>query len=45
MALGAGSLFRYAVLLEQKGDTEQAESYWNHAQNLAKQIGRRILTD
>jgi hypothetical protein len=37
------SLLRYADLLEQKGDKDRAESYWNHAQDLAKQIGCRIF--
>jgi class 3 adenylate cyclase/tetratricopeptide (TPR) repeat protein len=37
------SLFRYADLLGKKGDKDRAESYWNHAQDLAKQIGCQII--
>jgi tetratricopeptide (TPR) repeat protein len=37
------SLFRYADLLEKKGDKDRAESYWNQAHDLAKQIGCQIF--
>jgi len=37
------SLFRYADLLGQKGDKDRAESYWNQARDLAKQIDRKIF--
>ena len=38
----AVSLFRYSDLLEKKGDEDLAESYWNQARDLAKQIGHQI---
>ena len=37
-------LIRSADLSKQKGDTERAASYWNQAQDLAKQIGRQVLS-
>jgi len=39
----AVSLLRYADLLEKKGDKDRAESYWNQARDLAKQIGCQIF--
>jgi predicted ATPase len=38
----AVSLFRYANLLEQKGDKNLAESHWDQARALAKQINHQI---
>jgi tetratricopeptide (TPR) repeat protein len=37
------SLFRYADLFEKKGDKDRAESYWDQAHDLAKQIGCQIF--
>jgi class 3 adenylate cyclase len=37
------SLSRYAGLFERKGDKDRAESYWNQARDLAKQIGCQIF--
>jgi hypothetical protein len=37
------SLFRYADFFEKKGDKDRAESYWNQARDLAKQIGCQIF--
>ena len=37
------SLSRYADLFERKGDKDLAESYWNQARDLAKQIGCQIF--